>query len=612
MEALRGEPGLAATPVIFMTAKSQPHEVARFKELGAVEVIAKPFDPMTLPSTVKSIWAQYHQERLANALIQEKLEALRHEYGQQLPDKAREIEKLWEQLPQSSWSAELFKTMHLLTHNLIGISATLGFNSLSRAARALEITLRPMIERGVTPTEEHQRQIEQAVVNLREASGDVLESIDTRVQQRDPSTIPHYVQDHRLIFVVGDAPEQDLAEQIGYFGYTVRTFVDMVELRQTVDATQPAAIIINHLSPGSSLTTTEAIAEIQRARETTIPVLFISSYGDMAMRLQAVRAGASAYLIRPIDIGTLIDKLDTLTAHQAPEPYRVLIVEDEPALAEHYALTLQQAGMHTTVVTDPLQVIAPMIDFRPDLILMDVYMPACTGIELARVIRQQEAYVSVPIVFLSVETDLDKQFAAMQLGGDDFLTKPIQPKHLISSVVGRAHRSRILRAFMVSDSLTGLFNHTKTKELLDIEIARAARVTPTPFFAFAMIDLDRFKSINDTYGHLTGDRVIKSLARLLQQRLRKTDIIGRYGGEEFAIILNNTDGPAAIKVLDEIRQGFAQIRHQAAGEEFSVTFSCGIATFPRYRDATRLNDAADKALYEAKRIGRNQVVLAWD
>ena len=321
-----------------------------------------------------------------------------------------------------------------------------------------------------------------------------------------------------------------------------------------------------------------------------------------------MRAGGNAYFTKPVDISSLIDKLDTLTGHEVPEPYRILIVDDNLTLAAHSELILQQAGISTAVVTDPMQIMQPLVDFRPDLILMDMYMPECDGRELASIIRQQETYVSIPIVFLSSETNIDAQLAAMRLGGDDFLTKPIEPEHLIASVTSRVMRARILRTLMVRDSLTGLLNHTATEAQLNIEVARTKRHS-TPL-AFAMIDIDRFKSVNDTYGHPTGDRVLKSLSRLLQQRLRKTDIIGRYGGEEFAVVLPDTDDSTAAKVLNEIREGFAQVRHQNGEDGFFVTFSCGVASFPQYEDATRLNDAADKALYVAKSGGRNRVVLA--
>ena len=240
--------------------------------------------------------------------------------------------------------------------------------------------------------------------------------------------------------------------------------------------------------------------------------------------------------------------------------------------------------MTTAVVTDPEQTLESLIEFRPELILMDVYMPGCSGMELANVIRQDETYIDIPIVYLSSETDVGRQLAAMGRGGDDFLTKPIQSDHLISSVTSRAERYRILRRFMIRDSLTGLLNHSRTKEQLDIEVARAQRNQSS--LAFAIIDIDLFKSVNDTYGHYTGDQVIKNLSRLLQQRLRKTDTIGRYGGEEFGVILSDMDAAAAMKVLDAVRLDFSRISQQAREATFSVTFSCGIAAFPHYKTAS--------------------------
>jgi diguanylate cyclase (GGDEF)-like protein len=140
-----------------------------------------------------------------------------------------------------------------------------------------------------------------------------------------------------------------------------------------------------------------------------------------------------------------------------------------------------------------------------------------------------------------------------------------------------------------------------------MEIARAKRNHSS--LAYAMIDIDHFKRVNDTYGHPTGDGVLKSLARLLQQRLRKTDVIGRYGGEEFAVILPEAEPLQAKQCLDEIRTRFSQIRQQSGNEEFAVTFSAGIAAYPTCGEARGLNDSADRALYLAKQNGRNRIVI---
>lgn len=160
---------------------------------------------------------------------------------------------------------------------------------------------------------------------------------------------------------------------------------------------------------------------------------------------------------------------------------------------------------------------------------------------------------------------------------------------------------------MIHDGLTGLLNHTAIKEELAREVIRSSRLKSS--LSFAMVDIDFFKKINDSYGHAAGDRVIKSLARLLKQRLRETDIVGRYGGEEFAIIMNDTDATSAAKVIDEIRNVFSRLLHLSHDEEFSVNFSCGIADLAHFPDAASLSEAADAALYQAKQRGRNKVIV---
>jgi diguanylate cyclase (GGDEF)-like protein len=161
---------------------------------------------------------------------------------------------------------------------------------------------------------------------------------------------------------------------------------------------------------------------------------------------------------------------------------------------------------------------------------------------------------------------------------------------------------------MLRDSLTGLFNHTTIKEHLKQEFARAERSKSA--LSCCVIDLDHFKEVNDRYGHSIGDRVLKSLAQLLVRRLRQSDIVGRYGGEEFVIVFPATDLHRAENILNELRLSFSRIKHQAADVEFRLTFSGGVASFPPYSSSNMLFEMADRALYAAKNRGRNQVVVA--
>ncbi|MGH8671684.1 MAG: diguanylate cyclase [Burkholderiales bacterium] len=414
--------------------------------------------------------------------------------------------------------------------------------------------------------------------------------------------------DSGLVFVVEDDEiiAEHLAAQIGHFGYKVRVFHRLAGVKEAVLETPPAAMIMDLGLPDGN--GADVIAEIRHTTKIALPVLFISGRDDLPSRIEAIRAGGTSFFAKPFDVNALVDRLDTLTAGRPSEPYRILVVEKDPAVAAHYGDMLKNAGMSATLLTDPMQLLPALRDFGPELILMEMNNPGCSGLELAAAIRQQESYVRIPIVFLSSEHNMDNQLSAMSLGADDFLITPITSSFLISAVATRAQRSRILHNFMVRDSLTGLLNHTRIKEQLDIEVARARRQNLQ--LSFVMLDIDHFKMVNDTYGHPVGDRVIKSLSRLMQQRLRKTDLIGRYGGEEFAVILTNTEQKPALKVFDAIREDFALIPQHAEGAEFTVSFSCGLASFPTFNSAATLSVAADKALYVAKRGGRNRVVLA--
>lgn len=609
LQALRTIPALDDTPVIFMTAKVQAHEVLHYKTLGAIDVIPKPFDPMAISTTLNEIWNR-HQAAITNkAPIQEKLNALRDGYALQLPHKIAEMKALWEGMGATEKQQETLRALHILTHTLTGSSATFGFHEVSKQARALEGIFEILVENNTLPNATERSEITILLDALAQAGAQPAAEGSSQFFTHSPS-IPAMQEDKKVLFLVEDdaALAQEMAVQAGYYGYTVHVFSSLAGFQAAVRNTPPSAIIMDIILPEGRMAGLEAIMEMQQGRSTPLPVIFISSRTDLETRLKAVHAGGCAYFSKPINVNELLDKLDSLLSEQAPEPYRVLIVEDEPSLAQHYSLILEQADMCTATANTASEVVQALAEFSPDLILMDMYLPDCNGMELAAVIRQEDSYVNIPIMFLSSETDLKKQLEAVRRGGDDFLTKPVEPYHLISAVSSRVHRARILRSFMVHDSLTGLLNHSRTIEQLTIELTRAQRQNIK--LAFAMIDIDRFKSINDNYGHLTGDRIIKILARLLRQRLRKTDTIGRYGGEEFAVIMPDTDSLTAHKVLDQVRESFSQIQHLSDGESFSVSFSAGIAEFPACNDTTMLIEHADKALYEAKGRGRNKIVVA--
>lgn len=400
-----------------------------------------------------------------------------------------------------------------------------------------------------------------------------------------------------------NAPDmEEIAGQLGYFGYQVKLCEHVDRLLDPALATSSYGVLMD-CDAAAQLSGSEKAA--LHALSDRVPISGLSSDGAIAKRLMAVRMGCRAFFTRPLDMTSLLDTLDRITAPPQAEAGKVLVVDDSPSTAAFYAATLSSAGFVCQVVTDPLKTMEALDDQTPELILLDMHMPGASGEELAKVIRQQDAYLSTPIVFLSAESDVTRQREAMSLGGDEFLQKPIEPQHLISAVKSRIIRYRALRALMVRDSLTGLLNHTSFKERLRTEVARVRRQNKP--LSVALLDIDLFKKVNDTYGHPAGDRVIKNLARLLKQRLRGADVIGRYGGEEFAVALPDTPLEGAVRVLDNIRASFEAIVQHAGEKTFQITLSAGLSQCPPSCDAETLIQLADEALYEAKHAGRNRV-----
>lgn len=426
-----------------------------------------------------------------------------------------------------------------------------------------------------------------------------------------PPFPPAQIPDRLVYLVTRDIRFAEyISQQITHFGYLIQHVRDIRSLANAIADHHSVAILVDIPPEEEQLPENGIFTEISQLQLSPRALVFTSEYDDQVVRLKSIQAGGKAFFTKPVNIVNLIDTLDTLNRTiAAPQLFRVLIVEDQYTVSSYYQMILKMSGMDAQVVNKSANVLEQVRDFHPDLILMDTFMAEVNTADLARVIRQIDEFVSIPIIFLSGEDDFGKRIEALDLGGDDFLIKPIKAAHLKAVVRSRLERSKILRSYMVRDSLTNLLNHTSFRSVLAQEVNRSRRQNTK--LSLAMLDIDHFKSVNDTYGHAAGDSVLKALSRLLHQRLRNYDIIGRYGGDELVALLIDCDAVQASKIMDEIRQHFSEIVfYPDDTRPLYLTFSCGISTFPSYTTAESLSDSADQALYSAKASGRNRVTLA--
>ncbi len=314
---------------------------------------------------------------------------------------------------------------------------------------------------------------------------------------------------------------------------------------------------------------------------------------------------------------------------------RVLVVDDEDTIRGVIEQVLTDDGYEVVEASSAEEALDKFRREPCDLVMTDIYMKKMTGLDLLKEIKILKA--DAIVVVMTSNASLETAMTALRSGAYDYLIKPFEDIDLISAVVHRAidriqleEKNRALledlrrnaqelenlNARLTDmanrDGLTGLYNHRFFREMIEQELSRSRRHERS--FSVLFIDIDHFKQYNDTHGHLAGDELLKTLARLLQERCRSSTIAARYGGEEFVLLAPETDAEGARQFAEILRSTVEQ--YPFAGRETqplgAVTLSLGLATFPHDgQDTTSLIDHADKALYVSKHNGRN-AVTSWE
>ena len=292
----------------------------------------------------------------------------------------------------------------------------------------------------------------------------------------------------------------------------------------------------------------------------------------------------------------------------------ILIIEDEEDIRALLSNLLESEGYQIITASNGREGIERFQEHNPDLILTDVRMPIMDGIEVLREIKAKES--DTEVIILTGHSDEATAIDCLRLGAYDYFCKPLEDIDVLFTAVERVLEKRSLELknrslvkqleeLSIRDSLTGLYNYRHLQTCLDDEINRSRRYDHS--FFILMIDADHFKDVNDTYGHLFGDHVLKKLGDLITGELRSTDRLFRYGGEEFLVIMNEISKSEVVKVVN--RQMAAIRNHTFIYEDqkAKVTVSMGGAFFPEdAQDKVRLVKEADQALYRAKEAGRDR------
>ncbi|WP_323750552.1 diguanylate cyclase [Marinobacter sp.] len=506
-------------------------------------------------------------------------------------------------------------------HRMAGSAGTFGFPELGGAARAIESLVKPVVEAtseregdeqdyAAVPSEVS-KLIEKLTTLFRKgASGADADLVET--QSNEPED-PHEGSHGMQVQVMALAHDTDylsgvMTELKGYgFACDVARLSESQAVAADLKQRSGATIL---LCQDSELCDVFEFCDayLAKADHRRFPVIGIGRENTFQRLYEVAEQGATAYFSEPLDMPALAERIESLALERGARPQgRVLIVDDDKELGERYCLVLANAGMKTKLVSNPSNMMSALSAFEPDIVLMDVQLGAYSGVTLARMIRYEPRWLGLPIVYLSSEDNPETQLDALAKGADEFLVKPVTDEYLVRSVRIRCYRARQLSDLMNRDSLTGLLKHSLIKQEVERELARCRRTGHMS--CVVMLDLDHFKRVNDTWGHGQGDIVIRTLAHLLRNRLRESDTIGRYGGEEFLVVLPHCDPTEAAELVDDIRTRFAELVFTAGDDSFQVTMSAGIAAINDFPVSGEAIEAADQALYERKQAGRNGVTI---
>jgi diguanylate cyclase (GGDEF)-like protein len=604
LAALRANPLTASIPVIFLTASVMPSEVERLKMMGARAVVAKPFDPFALPAAVRELLGTPPSLAPSAAPPAEGrsdgLDELRAQFVRRSQARIEMAARLLGLLRETPEDRAHLQDLMRFFHSLAGVGTSFGFPQVSALAKEGELECLAILhdESSLSATE---------IENWTRLVGALAHELS---QPPRASTIARAGIVTRIPEVLLVSPDPavaaTLAPLIEQEGHAARPLSTRAAASQALGQSLPDALIVEAaLGDGSGYDVIDQLRALPGGE--AVPVFVLGPRGGFMDKVQAIHGGADGYFEKPVDWKALMRRLQHLLDASQSHAARILSVEDDPEEAAYVKSILESGGYEVAVCADPKRFETALGEFRPDLVLMDILLPDISGYDLVRYLRQDERNAALPVLFLTTESQMQSRFRSAQVGGDDHLTKPIVPPVLLSVVASRLERARFLKNLLNRDGLTRLFTHTALIERAQALHAQKAR-DPSRHYAWVMIDLDHFKSVNDRFGHPVGDRVLATLAALLRRRLRQSDTIGRYGGEEFVVLFEGLTEPDVLHLMGRVLEEFREIDLEAPGRpSFRATFSAGVAMLTEGMTLDTWKKAADDALYAAKAAGRNRI-----
>jgi diguanylate cyclase (GGDEF)-like protein len=500
---------------------------------------------------------------------------LKQAFLRHLPERIGAIEENWNNLASAGWDQPKLAPLFQRIQDLAGSAGKFGLIQVSQSVYSLEQYFKTLATGGEPPTAEQADEIRALIRGLKAVAEDAKQPVSGGGLLR-----PHLKRTHVYFLHLNESLAQNLVGALEALNCKIRHFKRVDDLLQAFEEQVPGGILVDAQMLPNIHPLTVLLAEKKKVGDVP-PFMVLSSSSQLDTRLNAMRAGAAAFFVTPLDARTVADRIKQLATPASKKAYRIMIVDDDPSQADFAAAILRKADMETCVVTEPLQVLKTMDAFRPDLILMDLYMPDADGMELTSIIREQNEFIGIPIVFVSGEQDADKQLDALSVGGDDFIAKPIRPRHLIATIQNRVQRARALQGQTTQqsarDPVTGLFNRRHFFERLDNAIAS---MTPEPRAVCIMVaDLDRIDELRNHIGIGQSDALLAEVGALIAELTEPQDVCARIEDSSFGILAKRPLSKNLVDLANTLVKGVAEHRFSGMQSVQQPTISVGLCYF---------------------------------
>lgn len=530
----------------------------------------------------------------------EKMAALSAVYKKKLPGKHERIVRALETFRRGGDTAAVAEAV-MTAHKIHGTAGSYGFPLLSDEYGRLEAALND----DTAGDEDWWSTVDDALAACDSAQKALL--LPKRQLASDTHTLETTAAP-RLLLLDDDPVFCEFAKRVAGEALVEMSVAHTVDeaLRIASDNTLAAAMVDIGLNGEN-----DAFALVRDLRDAerhkTLPIAFVTAHTGLDHRLAAVNAGSSLFLEKPISEQRLKASIRYLVSLRAANSPTVLVIDDDDEFIDSLSVVLESAGLKVARESDPSAALSALEQSRPQLVLLDLVMPGLSGFDVCRVIRATPEWKSLPILLMTARLGSEVRVGTFEAGADDYLAKPIVPRELLARIRLRLEREAFIREHNRRDVVTGLLLRGAFVEEVNRRLAAVRREKSG--LVVALLDLDRFKQVNDTYGHHAGDEVLARLGSLLLRRLRAEDIRARWGGDEFAIAMEGITPEIAKVILSRVLKEFRDPASEGLGKYWGdVSFSAGIAAFPSDGDSVEeLLKAADIKLYAVKRAGRADV-----